>query len=181
MANSSSKRIAAANRTFLATLLRVMAGVNTVTMAVLFLWFRYPTFGWVWLPYYASMGSSLVLYRTLYGLGNPYTNSAGEVTVNADLGSQGLHQYMFDTFCVVLAAQVLSLFTGVAWYLLLVIPGYALYRLVGFVRPFLPSIFGSRSRAAPSMEQFAAAAAPAAPAAKSAAKQQRQRPRVVRG
>ncbi|KAI9218058.1 hypothetical protein BC828DRAFT_389670 [Blastocladiella britannica] len=140
MANSSSKRIAAANRAFLATLLRVMAAANVATIAWLFLWARYPTTGWVWVPYYLSMGSTLALYRAMHGVGNPTKSADGDVVVHADLYGQGLHTYMFDAFCVISAAQVLSLLFSAGWYLVLLIPGYATYRLVNLARGF----FGRR-------------------------------------
>ncbi|KAJ2773644.1 hypothetical protein IWQ56_000909 [Coemansia nantahalensis] len=178
MANQSAKRIAHENAARLATLSKAAAAVNGVYLVVRVLLQR-GSLGWgELLLYVATAGAEAAVIRNFYSMAQPRYSNGVLVDAGADLSTAGLTSYMFDYVYIAWAAHLLSLATRWAWALFLVIPAYAAYYLLPYVRQFLlPARPGQGS-------------APAAPSAADEAKEkkrqekkerQRQRVRYARG
>ncbi len=69
----------------------------------------------------------------------PYIDERGHITVLTDLTqvSGSLMEYMFDIVYVQWIILVLGLVTDRTWWLWLIVPVFALYKILSFVLPFL--------------------------------------------
>lgn len=139
MANTSAKRIAAENKKTLANLQKGFLAVNIFY----FLWrvvFYWSTFGFSHFLLYASTaGVTLYLYNVLYTIGNPSYAADGSLLKSGDdINGEGVVAYFFDIIYVTWFVHVsTALFSDRFWWVMMVIPAYAIYKGWGFVSPFL--------------------------------------------
>ncbi|KAI0091869.1 DUF788-domain-containing protein [Irpex rosettiformis] len=143
MANASAKRIASQNASTIKNL-RLGTFISGALALVLRLLLRRDTlspksFGF-WL-YVLSLVPSIFLSRYLERIGSPRHDPTTGTLISAgeDLSRPGIIEWCFDVIYVTWACQVGSGAFGTwVWWLYLVIPGYACYKLWGSViSPFV--------------------------------------------
>ncbi|KAI0076547.1 putative opsin [Panus rudis PR-1116 ss-1] len=143
MANASAKRIASQNGTttrnlrlglmisgFLSLLLRLFLQRGSLSPARLSFWI-----------YVLSMIPSIFLTQYMIRIGSPrYDPTSGAlISAGEDLSRPGIMEWCFDVVYITWACQVGSgLFGQWVWWLYMVIPGYAVFKLWGsFISPIL--------------------------------------------
>lgn len=156
MASTSSKKVAAANEAALLQLHRIAAAVNAVALIAVF-YFRRPASVWPFLVLSVpSWISEMVIQRTGVSTyvtdavtGQPRLVRAGE-----DILHEGLYEYLFDTIYVtwIIDALMVVFGTNRVWWLILVVPGFVVFKLALLAKNY----FGTGG----SKEKPAAAAAP---------------------
>ncbi|KAL0074590.1 hypothetical protein J3Q64DRAFT_1841959 [Phycomyces blakesleeanus] len=141
-ANASSKKIAAANKRTISNLRKGFIAVNVTY----FLWrivYHWQTFTTVQMVLYVlSLGVSLFFYSVLEGSAESRYDASGALVASGDdLNAEGLTAYMFDIIYITWATHLLTAFiSNKGWYLYLVIPAYAAYKIF----PMAMSYFGSK-------------------------------------
>ncbi|KAJ2717025.1 hypothetical protein H4R19_000280 [Coemansia spiralis] len=191
MANQSAKRIAQENAARLAVLSKAALAVNGIYLVVRVLLQR-GSLGWgEALLYLVTAGAEALVIRHFYQMaqarysGGVLVDAGADlsaqgltggvlVDAGADLSAQGLTSYMFDYVYVAWLAHLLSLVTKWAWALFLVIPAYAAYHLLPYIRPLLLP----KAAAAADNASAAPSAADEAKDKKRREKKERQRQRV---
>ncbi|KAI8883802.1 DUF788-domain-containing protein [Backusella circina FSU 941] len=149
MANASSKKTAAANKQTLTNLRNGFLVVNIVY----FLWrivFYWNTFTKSqFLLYGLSAGLTFMLYRVLVSAGTPTYSADGTlVSSGDDLNAEGLTAYMFDIIYVTWFVHITTAFiSNKFWYVYLVIPAYAAYKIVPMAKSFLGGVGGNNNGA----------------------------------
>ncbi|KAI9227449.1 MAG: hypothetical protein DHS80DRAFT_31774 [Piptocephalis tieghemiana] len=121
-ANNSAKRQAQANAYALRNLQIGLLVVNLIYILIRIGLYR-PTYGfWHLLLYCFTAGITALLYRILASPGN-------------DLYGPGLTSYMFDVIYVTWFVHLgVALISDHFWWIYLVIPSYALYKIVSLIR-----------------------------------------------
>lgn len=150
MASSSLKKTASSNTTKLNQLHQISAGVivlTTIFVASLrrpgnfypFVLFQIPLLGCEW--FLESIGRPT--YK--YDLVNQYNKL---VKAGQDLNQSGLTEYLFDIIYFTWILDILLIIIGrnFIWYLWLIIPSFVVYKLSGFILPFLPSFKRNKSQ-----------------------------------
>ncbi|EGV63281.1 hypothetical protein CANTEDRAFT_106021 [Yamadazyma tenuis ATCC 10573] len=143
MASSSSKKIAQTNKQKLYELHSISATVVLLCAAIVwffkrpssikpFLFFQLPLIG----CQYVIESSCRPKYK--YDSVGDYDKL---VSSGHDMNQSGLTEYMTDViyFTWILDITVVALGSNKVWYLLLIIPGYAAFKLSGFIKGFFPS------------------------------------------
>lgn len=140
MASNRDKKIGAANEQTLKELHLIALAINV--LAVLAIFFNRPS---AKLPYILFSIPAVFCQYTLeksgrpkYGkdeLGNNRLLKSGD-----EIKGEGLFEYMFDVIYVTWILDFLMVVFGSnkVWWLYAAIPGYASYKLFGFIKPFLP-------------------------------------------
>ncbi|KAJ1728618.1 hypothetical protein LPJ61_003943 [Coemansia biformis] len=171
MANQSAKRISQSNAARLAALSKGALAVNSVYLVVRVL-FQRGSLSWTEaMLYLATTVIEVLVIRNFHSMAQPRYDGGVLVDAGADLSSSGLTSYLFDYVYISWLAHLLSLATKWAWALYLVIPAYAAYYLLPYVRQFLLPKRADESSAA-------ATAADEAKEKKRREKKERQRQRV---
>lgn len=156
MAGASEKKRAIRNIETLFSVHKLSLIVNAVCILCLFLLKR-PSFGKKWYFIYSvpAWGCQYVVERT----GRPTYEIDGEgrrvlVRAGEDLQQPGLTEYMFDVIYLTLGIDVLMCVFGSmkVYYLLLLIPGYAAWRLRGVASMVLGMVLPRRGATAGAME-----------------------------
>ncbi|KZW03947.1 DUF788-domain-containing protein [Exidia glandulosa HHB12029] len=173
MANASAKKTAAQNEASLRQLRTRTLAVYALAVALRFLLKR-TTKGGLILAASTAL-PSLAIYRFLVSIGTPRRDARGElISPGDDLEAGGLTEYAWDVVYVTWICQLGSAALGEwFWYLYLVIPVYAVYKLWGFAGPMLGFGGGSRGPALPEEE--------AAPAQATSKRQDKLKKRADRG
>ncbi|CAI5758929.1 unnamed protein product [Candida verbasci] len=134
MSSASVKKIATANTNILNQLLLIQIIVNLLVL-VIYIIFKRPT---SIKPYIIFNIPNFLLNYNLETSGRPkYVNK--NLKVSTDLNQKGLIEYYFDVIYVTLFLNIIMVVFGSnkVWYLYLIIPGYIVYTLGGYVLPFL--------------------------------------------
>jgi len=153
MANTAAKKLKQANEQFLFSILIGILVVNVLYLVLnlpsMLMWDTFTFWNYVgWgFAFLASMGCYVMLRMSAKCRyeGNTLV-SAGE-----DLRGGGLLSYVFDLFCVIAFVQLLSCLTNYAWYLLLIVPAYAVIKL--WTSLISPMIFGGSGMPMPEMDE----------------------------
>ncbi|KAF8268283.1 putative opsin [Lactarius quietus] len=152
MANASAKRIASQNEAAIKNMLYGQLLCNLVPAIIRILLrgqsFRDSKKAIVF--YFLSLALSQFLYQHLKKLGTPRRDSKDTlVSSGDDLNQPGMTEWMFDILYISWFAQVGASIVGEwFWWIYLVIPGFLVYKLWGFISPM---VFG-RSSALPEDE-----------------------------
>lgn len=153
MAGAADKKQAQRNTETLASVHKLSAIVNVLAILCVFV-LRRPRSGKLYFIFFSI--PALFCQYTVEKVGRPKytTNSDGyKVLVRAgeDLQQAGLTEYMFDIIYLTLLIDILMCLFGSmkVWWILLVVPGFAAWKLKGIVGTvlgmFLPSLRGGRS------------------------------------
>jgi hypothetical protein len=157
MAGAAEKKQAQRNLETLSSVHKLSAIVNAITLLSLFLLGR-PSSGKKWyfifsIPAFACQYIAEKIGRPRYNI-----NADGyKVLVRAgdDLQQAGLTEYMFDIIYLTLLIDILTVVFGTmkVWYLLLVVPAYACWKLkgvfsmaLGVLQMFIPGLKFSRGK-----------------------------------
>jgi len=136
MARSSEKKLAAQNARTMSSLWRGFLIVNAIYLLYR-VWYHYATFSW-WLVamYAASCGISVLLLRQLNAMATATFDESGLIVDGGqDLAQEGITSYMFDVIYVTWFVHLsTALVSDLFWWLYLVIPAFALYKIVMLVR-----------------------------------------------
>jgi hypothetical protein len=132
MAGQSAKKQVASNNKILKEI-HLVSGISFVVFAVCNFLLHRPS---NWKPFVIfSIPAALCLY-TLEKTGRPLVDSTGKIIrTGQDLAQEGLTEYLFDIIYLTVLFNLLSLLfnTTKIWWLYLVIPGFAAYKLYGLV------------------------------------------------
>ncbi|RIA95749.1 hypothetical protein C1645_449885 [Glomus cerebriforme] len=138
MAKQSDKKIAQENLRYLGNLKRGFLIVNAIYIFYQILYHYYSFTFWLATGYLVTTGITLFLWKQLVTYGSPKYSSDG-TTVNwsgEDLNSEGLIAYMFDIIYITWFVHLTSMFFTWAWYIFLVIPSFAIYKVwTFFIKP----------------------------------------------
>ncbi|KAH7100624.1 DUF788-domain-containing protein [Auriculariales sp. MPI-PUGE-AT-0066] len=178
MANASAKKQAAANEKQI-QVLNYGGLIATLLAAVLRLLLGRATRSGIMLSVAAAL-PMVFLTRFLVSAGSPKRDIRGElVSSGDDLHAGGLTEYATDVVYLTWLCLVLSaLFGERAWYIYLLIPGFAVYKLWGFAAPML-GLAGIRLPSFGGQEPQQEAEEPAAPSSKRQEKLKKRLDRVI--
>ncbi|KAJ1959065.1 hypothetical protein IWQ62_004762 [Dispira parvispora] len=146
MANNAAKKLAVENAKTIKRLRQLFYGVNLVYVLVRFLW-QFSSVTWSSsLGYVATFLVSFFVFQQLVSMGQPHYNERGDLLRSGeDLGMPGLTSYMFDVLYVTWFVHLGTLWSDLFWYLYVLLPGYAVYTLGGYIWPYLSQWLGSGS------------------------------------
>lgn len=143
MASSSLKKTASSNTTKLNQLHQITLVIVVLTGLIIgvfkrpqnyypFILFQLPLVGCEW--FLENIG------RPVYKF-DPVNQYNKLVKSGQDLNQSGLTEYLFDIIYFTWILDLLLIIVGrnFIWYLWLVIPGFIIFKLWGFISPFLPS------------------------------------------
>ncbi|GBB85164.1 hypothetical protein RclHR1_11710006 [Rhizophagus clarus] len=137
MAKQSDKKIAQENLRYLRNLKQSFLIVNAIYILYQVL-YNFNTFTfWLATGYLVTIGITLFLWKQLVTYGSPKFSSDGSVIwPGEDLNSEGLIAYMFDIIYITWFVHITSMFFVWTWYILLVIPSFAIYKIwTFFIKP----------------------------------------------
>ncbi|KDQ64776.1 hypothetical protein JAAARDRAFT_52719 [Jaapia argillacea MUCL 33604] len=180
MANASAKRIASQNETAIRNMRlgMLVSGLLSILLRVLF---RRSSlrFSFGFLTLCSTYAITFFMYRFLENNGTPKRDSSGELKSSGeDLSQGGLTELCFDVLYITWACQIGSAAFGEwVWWLYLVIPLYAFYKLWTLV--ISPFVLG-RSAAPGAAEAEAPVEASSKRQEKLRKRQERGDPRVQR-
>ncbi|KAJ1987752.1 hypothetical protein H4R33_002714, partial [Dimargaris cristalligena] len=137
-ANNASKKLAVTNQQTIQRLQLLFFAINGLYVFIRFV-VCFGTVSWaVAVAYVGTFLVSLFMFQQLVSMGQPRYGPSGDlVSAGEDLAAPGLTSYMFDILYVTWFIHLGSLVTHYVWYLYLIIPGYAVVKLGGFIWPFL--------------------------------------------
>ncbi|WWD09846.1 hypothetical protein V865_007974 [Kwoniella europaea PYCC6329] len=171
MANASSKRIASANETALKNLELGLLIVNSLSVLLRLLLSlltsqSFTPRKFVIFLHVIFVGGSVITWRWFKTIGTPSRAGAG-VRVGEDLGGKGVIELGWDLIYMTWICTLGSAILGDwVWWLSLLIPAFASYKLFSTIRPilamFLPGIFGPKNPQAQVQQQQAQGNAAAA-------------------
>ncbi|WVW82803.1 hypothetical protein I302_104814 [Kwoniella bestiolae CBS 10118] len=155
MANASSKRIASANETALKNLelgllvVNVLSPLSRLILSLITSRSFVPRKLVIFL-HIVFVGSSIVTWRWFKTIGTPSRGGSGGVRVGEDLGGKGVVELGWDLIYMTWICTLGSAILGDwVWWLSLLIPAFASYKLFSTIRPllamFLPGLFGPKS------------------------------------
>lgn len=141
MASASAKKLAASNVSILNQLSIIASIINFFAALVIFKFHRPSSFK----PWLFWSLPSFFLHNSLESNGRPKydKDNNGEkhlVKSGEDIRLKGsLYEYYFDVIYITWFLDILMIIFGTnkVWYLYLVIPGFAIYKLSGFILPFI--------------------------------------------
>lgn len=136
MSANSQKKLAARNKSILYQLRYIAATINLIAIFAIF-YFGRPSSSFT----YISLSiPSFILQYVLESSGLPKIGPEGKVLVSgADILQKGsLFEYCFDVIYLTWTLDVLMIVLGSnkVWWGYAMIPGYAVYKISGFVLPF---------------------------------------------
>ncbi|KIP09181.1 hypothetical protein PHLGIDRAFT_29162 [Phlebiopsis gigantea 11061_1 CR5-6] len=176
MANASAKRVASQNAATIKNLRLGMLISGALSLVLRMVFHRSTlspkTFSF-WI-YCLSLIPSIFLTRYLERIGSPRNDPTTGTLISSgeDLSQPGILEWCFDVVYITWACQVGSGLLGAwVWWLYLVIPGYAVYKLWGGV--ISPILLGGGQPSAPQEDP--------APAAPTSRRQEKLRKRSERG
>ncbi|EMG46838.1 ENV10 SRP-independent targeting protein 2 [Candida maltosa Xu316] len=136
MASASAKKQAVSNTTMLNQLSLISSIINLLTILSIFVIHRPASFK----PWLFFSLPSFVLHYSLEKCGRPKYNGKTLISSGDDIRLPGsLFEYYFDVIYLTWFFDILMILTGSnkVWYLYLVIPGFAIYKLSNIILPFL--------------------------------------------
>ncbi|CAH2355526.1 SRP-independent targeting protein 2 [[Candida] railenensis] len=158
MASNRDKKIATANANTLKELHLITLAINALVILIIYFFSRPSSF----LPYIIFSFPAFFSQYTLEKSGRPkYGNDEyGQhrlISSGDEIKGEGLFEYMFDIIYVTWFLDILMVAFGSnkVWWLFLAVPGYASYKLFGFVKPFLSLGKGSKADGVPESDDTA--------------------------
>lgn len=144
MASSSIKKIASSNNQTLKQLHSIAGVIILISILVLYALRRptnYKPFIIFQIPSVACQYVIEKSGRPKYQL-DPVNGYEKLVKGGSDLNQQGLFEYMFDVIYVTLGLNILMLIFGSnkVWYLYVIIPGFAVYKVSDIIMPFFKKL-----------------------------------------
>ncbi|KAK6465479.1 hypothetical protein DFJ63DRAFT_22589 [Scheffersomyces coipomensis] len=137
MASQSGKKQATSNVKTLQELHLISLAINVLSIIALFI-FKRPS---NWFPWIIISLPSWGLQYFIEKGGRPRFNDEGKLLrVGDDLKLSGsLYEYFFDVIYVTWILDILMIVFGTnfIWWIYLIIPGFAGYKIWGFIAPFL--------------------------------------------
>ncbi|XP_058113954.1 uncharacterized protein LOC131256887 isoform X1 [Magnolia sinica] len=102
--------------------------------------FFHSTFTWKhWVGLIVTSVAYAIPYQQLAKMANPTYADDGELLDGGfDMSTGGVCGYLHDVIYITSFVQLMSIISGKFWYTYLVIPGFGLYKLLPFLRGFLP-------------------------------------------
>eukprot|EP00897_Mesotaenium_endlicherianum_P007622 jgi/Mesen1/6889/ME000353S05908 len=143
MANAGAKKRKEENERRLKSLLRVVLIANGLYL-VLRLGVFYSSFKWQhWLGLLITSAAYSFCYGQISTMAKPFYDESGELIDGGfDIGLGGLCGYYHDIIFLTAFIQVVSILSDKAWYLYLLVPGFAFYKL--WVLVLYPYFFAPR-------------------------------------
>eukprot|EP00128_Syssomonas_multiformis_P011979 Colp12_sorted_trinity150504_noHs@10112 len=139
MANKGNKKTLETNKRILSQHLNAILGVNVFYVLVRIAWF-YDSFGfWQWVLFALSTLAYWGCYGLLASAARPTFSESGELLDGGhDLSVGGLTEYYKDILYVTMFTQVCSTYSDNFWFLWLVVPAFAGFKLwTGVIAPWI--------------------------------------------
>ncbi|CAK7900595.1 SRP-independent targeting protein 2 [[Candida] anglica] len=140
MASSRDKKIATKNIQTLKELHLISLGINLLVLIALFV-FKRPTskLSYIILSIPAFFGQYTLEKSGRPKYGRDSTGNEKLLSSGDDIKHEGLYEYMFDVVYITWIIDILMVIFGTnyVWWLYSVIPGFASYKVFGFVKPYL--------------------------------------------
>ncbi|KAL1553838.1 transmembrane protein 208-like protein [Salvia divinorum] len=138
MANQGAKKRKEENARHMKTLLRLIIASNAIYV-VLRMGVFYSSFTWKhWLGLVLTSLAYVIPYQQLDAMAKPSYTEDGELLDGGfDMSTGGICGYLHDVIYITCFVQLSSIISGKFWYIYLVIPGFAAYKLFGLVRGFM--------------------------------------------
>ncbi|KAH6772301.1 transmembrane protein [Perilla frutescens var. hirtella] len=139
MANQGAKKRKEENIRHMKTLLRLIIASNAIYV-VLRMGVFYSSFTWKhWFGLILTSLAYVIPYQQLAAMAKPAYTEDGELLDGGfDMSTGGICGYLHDVIYVTCFVQLSSIISEKFWYIYLVIPGFAAYKLFGLVKGFLP-------------------------------------------
>ncbi|EPS63839.1 hypothetical protein M569_10944 [Genlisea aurea] len=139
MANQGAKKRKEENARHMKNLLILVAFCNVIYIVVR-LGIFHSSFSWKhWIGLIVTSAAYVIPYQQLAAMSKPTYSGAGELIDGGfDMKTGGICGYLHDVIYITSFVQISSIISDKFWYIYLVIPGYAAYRLFGLVKEFLP-------------------------------------------
>lgn len=140
MANQGAKKRKEENARRMKNLLYVII-ISNVVYLVIRAGFMHSTFKWKhWGGWLLTAFAYIIPYQQLYAMALPSYGEGGELIDGGfDMSTGGICGYLHDVIYITSFVQLTSIFSEKFWYIYLVIPAFAAYKLFGLVKGFLPS------------------------------------------
>ncbi|PSS21058.1 Transmembrane protein [Actinidia chinensis var. chinensis] len=140
MANQGAKKRKEENSRHMKNLLRLIIACNVIYLVVRAGIFR-STFNWRhWLGFMMTCFAYIVPYLQLASMAKPAYADDGELLDGGfDMSTGGICGYLHDVIYITAFVQVTSIISEKFWYIYLVIPGFAAYKLFDVFKGFLPN------------------------------------------
>ncbi|KAH7690778.1 SRP-independent targeting protein 2/TMEM208 protein [Dioscorea alata] len=138
MANQGAKKRKEENKQHMIKLLRLIIACNVIYVLVRMLIFH-STFTWKhWIGLFVTSLAYGISYQQLANMAKAtYSNSGELVDGGFDMSTGGVCGYLHDVIYITSFVQVTSIISGKFWWVYLVIPAFAGYKILGFAKGFL--------------------------------------------
>ncbi|KAI7998762.1 Transmembrane protein 208 [Camellia lanceoleosa] len=138
MANQGAKKRKEENSRRLKNLLRFIIFSNVFYLVVRAGIFH-STFKWKhWVGFMLTFFAYVIPYQQLAMMAKPTYSESGELEDGGfDLTTDGVCGYLHDVIYITGFVQLTTIISEKFWYIYLVIPAFAAYKLLGFVRGFM--------------------------------------------
>ncbi|KAG5559597.1 hypothetical protein RHGRI_009211 [Rhododendron griersonianum] len=139
MANQGAKKRKEENSRHMKNLLRLIIACNVIYLVVRAGIFH-STFKWKqWVGFMLTFFAYIIPYQQLATMANPaYTDDGELLDGGFDMSTGGICGYLHDVIYITGFVQLASIFSEKFWYIYLVIPAFAAYKLIGLLKGFLP-------------------------------------------
>ncbi|KAM7511686.1 hypothetical protein LguiB_010561 [Lonicera macranthoides] len=139
MANQGAKKRKEENGRHMKNLLRIIIASNVIYILVRAGIFH-STFGWKhWVGLMLTSFAYVIPYKQLASMAKPAYSDNGELLDGGfDMSTGGVCGYLHDIIYVTCFVQLTSIISDKFWYIYLVIPAFASYKVFGMVKGFLP-------------------------------------------
>ncbi|XP_047324244.1 transmembrane protein 208 homolog [Impatiens glandulifera] len=140
MANQGAKKRKEENTRHMKNLLRFIIACNAVYLLIRAGVFH-ASFNWKhWVGLILTSCAYNFPYRQLASMAKPSYGDDGELFDGGyDMSTAGVCGYLHDVIYITGFVQLGSIISDKFWYIYLVIPGFAIYKVLGFAKGFLPS------------------------------------------
>ncbi|XP_059635989.1 uncharacterized protein LOC132278198 isoform X1 [Cornus florida] len=139
MANQGAKKRKEENSRHMKNILRLIIACNVIYLLVRAGVF-YSTFKWKHLVGFMLTSFAYIIpYQQLALMAKPAYADDGELLDGGfDMSTGGVCGYLHDVIYITSFVQLTSIISEKFWYIYLVIPGFAAYKLFGVIKGFLP-------------------------------------------
>ncbi|KAL6984949.1 hypothetical protein U1Q18_018329 [Sarracenia purpurea var. burkii] len=140
MANQGAKKRKEENSRHMKNLLRLIIVCNVIYLVVRAGIFH-STFKWKQgVGLMLNLFAYIIPYKQLASMAKPSYGDDGELLDGGfDMSTGGVCGYLHDVIYITAFVQLTSIISEKFWYIYLVIPAFAAYKLLGFVKGFLPN------------------------------------------
>lgn len=139
MANQGAKKRREENSRHMKNLIRLIIACNVIYLVVRAGIFH-STFKWKhWVGFILTFFAYVIPYQQLASMAKPaYTDDGDLLDGGFDMSTGGICGYLHDVIYITGFVQLASIISEKFWYIYLVIPAFAAYKLIGLVKGFLP-------------------------------------------